>query len=84
MDIRQIIKDAGGPATIAEASKKSAKPIGAEAVKKWTRIGIPDDHWPLMISLSGKSVEEIYAANAALRSPYPVRSKRGSGQGRAA
>lgn len=84
LNIRQIIKDAGGPDAISLASQTSLKPIGAEAVKKWTRIGIPEDHWPTVMSLSGKSVEEIYTANAALREPYPVRSKRGSGQGRAA
>lgn len=84
LEIRAIIKAAGGPEAISVASKRSVKPIGTEAVKKWTRIGIPEDHWPTVMSLTGKSVEEIYAANAALRAPYPVRPKRGSGQGRAA
>lgn len=84
LNIRQIIKASGGADAISDASQRSSKPVGPEAVKKWTRIGIPEDHWPTVMSLSGKSVEEIYTANAALRSPYPVRAKRGSGQGRAA
>ena len=66
--IPQIIKAAGGPATIAAASEGA---VSVEAVYKWPRIGIPDRHWSFVMSLANASAEEMLAANIAARSPSP-------------
>ncbi len=63
--IVEIIKSAGGAAAIAAASDGAFK---VDAVYKWPDIGIPDRHWPLIISLAGSNPQELYAANVAARS----------------
>lgn len=62
--IAQIIKDAGGPAAIAEASGGAIK---KDAVYKWPSIGVPDRHWPILIEKAGVTPEQLYAANLAAR-----------------
>lgn len=63
MTVREIIKDCGGAVAVAEASQRTACPVTNEAVFKWYRNGIPEDHWPLIIELSGRTVEQVYQAN---------------------
>jgi hypothetical protein len=64
--VAQIISDAGGAAAIADASQGAIK---KDAVYKWPTIGIQDRHWPLLMSLTEVSAEELFAANQAARQP---------------
>lgn len=64
--IREIIKDAGGPAAIAKAADGS---ITVDAIYKWPQIGIPDRHWPIVMPLASATAEEMLAANVAARAP---------------
>lgn len=63
--ISEIIKDAGGPGAIAADPESTTS---TEAVYKWTKIGIPDRHWPIVMRLANASAEEMLAANVATRS----------------
>jgi hypothetical protein len=69
--VRGIISAAGGRQAIADASAnprfRAKKTISVEAVHKWPKIGIAEDHWPLMLQLvAGLTVQDIYAANRRL------------------
>lgn len=72
--VRDIIKAAGGPAAIAEASEATDGRVSIEAVYKWPTIGIPDRHWPLIMPLAGATADEMLAANVAARSPEQIAS----------
>ncbi len=61
--IPDLISLAGGPKAIAAASLQSRQQVTYYAVQKWSSRGIPDEHWELMMSLTGVSLEEIYRAN---------------------
>jgi len=63
MTVREIVKDCGGAIAVAAASQRTACPVTDEAVFKWYRNGIPEDHWPMIMELSGRTVEQIYQAN---------------------
>lgn len=67
--VRDIIRDAGGPQALADASKGV---ITVDAVYKWQTIGIPDRHWPLVMPLSGATADELLAANVRARSEERV------------
>ena len=62
--IAKIIKDAGGPAKVADASGGA---VSVDAVYKWSKIGIPDRHWPLVMPLARASAAEMLAANLIAR-----------------
>lgn len=62
--IADIIKDAGGAVSIAEASRGR---ITAQAIYKWPKIGIPDRHWPIVLPLAKATAEEMLAANLLAR-----------------
>lgn len=70
-NIEQIIKDAGGARAISEASgpidQNGKRPLTYDAVYKWPKIGIPDRHWQLVMSLTSSTPEELFAANLAAR-----------------
>ena len=66
-DVRQIIKDAGGPEKISAASGKRGPAVSVKGVYNWVRIGIPEKHWPLLLKLSRASADELYRANRLLR-----------------
>lgn len=63
MTIPELIKSAGGPKAIAQASRKHKHRVTYYAVQKWAVRGIPDEHWGLVMELAGVSLEEIYKAN---------------------
>lgn len=69
--IEQIIKDAGGARAISEASgpidENGKRPLTYDAVYKWSKNGVPDRHWPLVMSLTPSTAEELYVANLAAR-----------------
>lgn len=69
--ISDIIRDAGGAIGIAAASDGN---VTAEAVYKWSKIGIADRHWPLVMPLAGATADEMLAANVAARSPEAIAS----------
>lgn len=66
MTIDEIIKQAGGAKAIADASDGSIK---RDAVYKWPAIGIPDRHWPILISLAEVTPQQLFDANLAAREP---------------
>ena len=61
--IPELIKSAGGPKAIAQASRKRKHRVTYFAVQKWAVRGIPDEHWDLIMELAGVSLEEVYRAN---------------------
>lgn len=69
--IDQIIKDAGGARAISEASgpvdDAGKRPISYDAVYKWSKIGIPDRHWSLVMSLTETTADELFQANLSTR-----------------
>lgn len=69
--ISQIIEAAGGPRAISDASAGTVK---KDAVYKWPTIGIQDRHWPLLMSLTEVSADELFQANLAVRTPAPAAS----------
>ncbi|MBZ7923130.1 hypothetical protein LAC81_15165 [Ensifer adhaerens] len=68
ISIRQIIKDAGGAEVIASTIVRLGGDISKDAVYKWTKTGIPDRHWPVIIALTEHGPAELYEANCAARS----------------
>jgi len=62
--ISEIIKAAGGARTIHEASGGAFK---TDAVYKWHEIGVPDRHWPLLMTLTDATPEELFEANIKAR-----------------
>lgn len=62
--IDQIIADAGGAKAIQAACNDAFK---ADAVYKWPTIGVPDRHWPILITLAGATPDELFEANRLAR-----------------
>lgn len=69
--IPEITKDCGGARRISDASgplnEKNKRRLTHDAVYKWALTGIPDRHWPLVMTLTPTSAEELHAANCAAR-----------------
>lgn len=66
--IDDLIRKAGGPKAISEASAKTSCPIGDAAVHKWRhRNMIPAEHWDLIAELAGVSVVTIHKISRAAR-----------------
>lgn len=78
MIVRSLIKSCGGPAKVADTTQETPYPVTVEAVFKWYRNGIPEDHWPVVMALGGCTLEQIYNANRVAEQQAPVRSKRRS------
>ena len=64
ISVSDIIKKAGGAASIALMSKGAVK---KDAVYKWPSIGIPDRHWEPIIKATGLDVSDLYRANLNVR-----------------
>lgn len=64
LSIRDIIRLAGGPQVVADATGGE---VSVEAVYKWPKIGIPDRHWPAIIRLTGVSADKLLEANIVAR-----------------
>lgn len=58
LTVQQIVARCGGAQAIAARST-----IGKWAVYKWPKIGIPDEHWDLIMEMAGVTVDDIYRAN---------------------
>ncbi|OCP05017.1 hypothetical protein BC374_16235 [Ensifer sp. LC13] len=65
--VRQIIKDAGGAEVIATAIVSLGGDISKDAVYKWSKTGIPDRHWPVIIGMTEYGPVELYGANCLAR-----------------
>ncbi len=74
-NVRDIIKACDGAERISVESQKTGRPISTKGVYSWSRIGISDWHWPLVMKLSGVSAQDLLAANEALRRASPQTSK---------
>jgi len=66
-NVDDLIRKAGGPRAIAQASLRTSFPIGDAAVHKWRVRGIPDTHWDLISDLAKVSVVTIHKINRAAR-----------------
>jgi hypothetical protein len=70
-NLADIIKDCGGARQISESSgpldEKNKRPLSVDAVYKWSLTGVPDRHWPLLMSLTATSPDELHSANCAVR-----------------
>ncbi|TXH56917.1 MAG: hypothetical protein E6Q97_05385 [Desulfurellales bacterium] len=68
MTISQIIRAAGGARDIVAAMAKDGTIMTRWAVYRWSRHGIPDTHWRVIMQLApGVDESMIYRANEALR-----------------
>lgn len=68
MTISQIIRAAGGARAIVAAMAKDGTIMTRWAVYRWSRHGIPDTHWRVIMQLApGVDESMIYRANEALR-----------------
>jgi hypothetical protein len=74
--IEEIITAAGGARAISEASGPAddagKRPLTYDAVYKWSKIGVPDRHWPLLISMAKASPDELFEANKLARGGMQV------------
>lgn len=61
--VEEIIKKAGGAGEIAALIPS----ISPHAPRKWPVIGIPERHWPTIMSLTGVTAHELFAANRKAR-----------------
>lgn len=77
---RDIIKQAGGALAVAQASQSTAHPVKADAVWKWYSNGIPAEHWPLIIALTGVSLQTLYDLNIKAAAPDAPRVPRNSAE----
>src|SRR5574342_63324 len=72
MNVQQIIHACGGATKVADASRRTGSPVTFEAVFKWYRNGIPEAHWPLVIGLSGLTVQASrFAPTSPPAWPWP-------------
>ena len=78
MTVDEIIKDCGGPARITD---ESGGEIGRWAPYKWSKSGIPEQHWTLIRHLSGVTAEQLHEANERSRASKP---SSGATEGKAA
>lgn len=62
--VRDIIKDAGGPAAVVAACPQD---LTVDAVYKWPSNGVPDRYWPFILPLANASADEMLAANELAR-----------------
>lgn len=70
MTTSQIIRAAGGARAIVAAMAKDGTIMTRWAVYRWSRHGIPDTHWRVIMQLApGVDESMIYRANEALRRP---------------
>lgn len=69
MHTAQIIALAGGAQAIYRASLVSRRPLHWTTPTKWTRIGIPEEHWQLVMQLAGPDVtpDRLHEANEKAR-----------------
>lgn len=65
--VQDIITASGGFEKIQRAACAVGNDITWWAVKKWLKNGIPEKHWAVVMKLSGASLDEMFAANEALR-----------------
>lgn len=63
--VRDIIKDAGGPAAVVAACTQD---LTVDAVYKWHSNGVPDRYWPVILPMAKITAEEMFAANEIARS----------------
>jgi hypothetical protein len=62
LTVQQIVARCGGATVIAARSD-----VGAWAVYKWYKNGIPKEHWPLVMDLSGLTLQELFQADRLAR-----------------
>jgi len=56
--IREIIKAAGGAASVGRRVGKSRNAVWA-----WQDNGIPDWHWPAIMTMTGVTPQQLFEAN---------------------
>ena len=64
MNIADLIASCGGARAISEASQHTDHPVKLHAVYKWIERGsVPTEHWPLIMNLSGATLDTVYRAS---------------------
>lgn len=67
LTIATIIHEAGGAAAIERSAHLAGVSLSSDAVYKWRKTGIPDRHWPLILSLTPFKVDDLFRANCQAR-----------------
>ncbi len=62
LTVQQIVARCGGAPSISARSD-----VSSWAVYKWYRNGIPNEHWDLLMEMSGVTAAEIHQANRMAR-----------------
>jgi hypothetical protein len=62
--VRDIIREAGGPAAVVAACSQD---LTVDAVYKWHSNGVPDRYWPFILPLAKATPDEMFAANELAR-----------------
>lgn len=73
LTIAKIIKNAGGPGAVQRAYEAHGLALTRDAVYKWQQTGIPDRHWPIIISLTTYGPSDLYEANCRARDAHSAR-----------
>jgi len=67
-EISALIERCGGPDAIVQASADAGNKVtDRSTVYKWSRIGVPEKHWGLLIELSGATPNQLHAMNERVR-----------------
>lgn len=65
--VSDLIRLLGGPKVAVERAHARGRSICVSTVHKWRYSGIPEDHWPMFLSLEGVCPRVIYSANERAR-----------------
>ena len=76
--VANLIERSGGVKPLADAVN-----VWPGTVRSWARKGIPDWHWPIVMELTGASLNEVFEANQQLRDfepdPRPLGERKSKG-----
>lgn len=63
LSVADIVELAGGRRAVSTASRKTPHEVTYQAVLYWESHGIHPRHWPLLMQLTGLTVDEIFSAS---------------------
>jgi hypothetical protein len=74
MNVREIIAMCGGPAAVHAESVRLHKvdrylyaEAGLKSVYKWLDSGIPEKHWPVIMTMAAVTERDLHQANREAR-----------------
>lgn len=62
---------AASPQAISDATKKSRKPVTADAVRRWRKNGIPHEHWDVLEKKFAIPLDAIRSIDRTIRRRLP-------------